>query len=161
MRGGEVDGGDGVGEGAESFGGKRLGFGAKQEAGGGGVFLHEFEGVEVIGCGENPGGWRRSGRGVGGELEVGGGGESWRFGVGGSYEDGLIGKGGCEVGESDRESFRGERAEGDKQGGRGAARIGRGGVLGDGGGGGHSFKVRGSRFEVRGSRFEEKQLRRF
>ena len=52
---GEVGEERGFGEGADGFGVDGLGFGTKQNAGGGVAFLRELPCVEVVGCGEDPG----------------------------------------------------------------------------------------------------------
>ena len=81
---------DRVGEGAEGFGGERLGLGAEQEAGGELVVLHELAGVEEVGRGEDPTAGGGGGGGVGGEAEMTGCREGRRGRVGGGCEDGLI-----------------------------------------------------------------------
>ncbi|WP_433983632.1 hypothetical protein RBB78_22030 [Tunturiibacter empetritectus] len=69
MRDGEVVGEGGAGEGADGFGFERLRFGAEEKAAGDAVFLRELVGVEIVGCGENPGGGGDGGGGVGDEAK--------------------------------------------------------------------------------------------
>ena len=76
---------------------KGLGLGAEEEAGGGLVFLREFEGVEVVGGGEDPGGGGDCSGRVGDEAERAAGGEL-RRGVRCGDEDGVVGKREGEVG---------------------------------------------------------------
>ncbi len=106
VREGEVALEGGLCEGADGFGVEGLGFGAEQEAGGGLVLLREFVGVEIVGCGEDPGGGGDCGGGVGEEAEGASGGEL-RGGVGRGDEDGLAGKGEGEVGERGLEGLLG------------------------------------------------------
>ncbi len=115
------------GEGADGFGVERLGFGAEQDAGGGVVFLRELEGVEIVGGGEDPGGGRDCGDGVGEKAERASGG-GLRRGVGRGDEDGFAGEGEGEVAERGVEGFLREGDEADEKAagaGCGARRRGR------------------------------------
>jgi hypothetical protein len=125
------------GEGAEGFGVEGLGFDAEEEAGGGLILLGELEGVEIVGCGEDPGSGGDGGGGVGEETEWATGGEG-RGGVRGGDQDGLAGEGEGEVGEGGLEGFGRQRDQADKQ----VVRGGDGGFGGDvqvGLSGGHRF----------------------
>jgi hypothetical protein len=95
---GEVTLDGGLREGADGFGVERLGFGAEEHTGTGVIFLRHLVGVEVVGCGEDPGARGDRGDSVGEEAEGASGGVLRRE-VRGGDEDGFVGEGEGEVAE--------------------------------------------------------------
>ena len=90
------------------------------------MLFSEPEGVEVVGCGEDPGAGGVGCRGIGEEPERTARGDA-RCGVWRGDEDGLVGEGKGEVGEGRFESVVGEWGEADKK----VARYGSEGFMGD------------------------------
>jgi hypothetical protein len=103
------------------------------------MLFGELEGVEVVGCGEDPGTGGRGSRGVGEEPERTAGRDARRS-VRHSDEDGLVGEGEGKVGEYSFEGFVREGREADEKAAR--ARGGSfGGGVGVGLGGDHRVGV--------------------
>jgi hypothetical protein len=125
----------GSGQGADGLGVEGLSFGAEEDAGGGVVFLREFVGVEIVGCGEEPGCRGDGCWSVRDKAERASGGGLWGS-VGCGDEHGFSGEGEGEVAERSVEGLLWQGGEADQKAAFGNSRR-RGTEVDIGLGGGH------------------------